>query len=151
MPLFYPLSVSLHGIVVATLLFTALFSSLVSGPLSDRYSRITVMGIGSAIFSMGSLIAASAHNLGMFLLGRALAGVGEGLFLSPAGVWLAESSPKEVGLVYPSRSGSSRKILLVHIVDQFAETWNARWYAGIGHRGELCSGLDDPSTCLFLS
>jgi MFS family permease len=32
----------------------------------------------------------------MFIAGRAVAGLGEGLFLSVCGVWLIECAPKEV-------------------------------------------------------
>ncbi|EIW67612.1 hypothetical protein TREMEDRAFT_33221, partial [Tremella mesenterica DSM 1558] len=93
---FFPVSPSIQGLVVATILLPALIFSLLSGPLADRYARVNIMSVGTAIFAIGSAIAAGSNSLGMFVVGRAISGSGEGLFLSPVGVWLIESAPKEV-------------------------------------------------------
>ncbi|KAK4688298.1 hypothetical protein P7C73_g1817, partial [Tremellales sp. Uapishka_1] len=96
---FYPLSAGLQGFVVATILLTALIFSPPAGPLSEKVSRLHAITIGDSIFALGSLICASSQNLGMYLAGRAIAGAGEGLFLSTVGVWLVEAAPKEVSII----------------------------------------------------
>lgn len=44
-------------------------------------SKYTV-ALGSAIFALGSIIEAASPSLPVFCFGRAVAGAGEGLFLS---------------------------------------------------------------------
>lgn len=91
---------------MATILITAFCTSFLAGPLADKVSRRTTISAGTAIFATGSAICLAAQSLGMFVAGRAIAGTGEGLFLSVAGTWLVEVAPAQVrpaaGPVYSS-------------------------------------------------
>jgi MFS family permease len=79
---FGSLSSALHGIVVSSLLLAATVASLFAGALSDRFGRPRAIAIGCLTFSIGAAVEAGASNLGMFIAGRCIVGVGEGLFLS---------------------------------------------------------------------
>lgn len=82
-----------QGLVVSSILITASLSSLAAGPLADRFSRTRTASLGGAVFCVGSIIAAAASNLAMLFVGRCIAGIGEGLFLSSAMVYLLEIAP----------------------------------------------------------
>ena len=73
---------ALHGIVVSCLLLAATVASLFAGALSDRFGRPRAIAIGCLAFSIGAAIEAGSSSLGMFIAGRCIVGVGEGLFLS---------------------------------------------------------------------
>ena len=64
-----------------------------AGPLADKFSRTRTASLGGAVFCVGSILAAAASNLAMLFVGRCIAGVGEGLFLSSAMVYLLEIAP----------------------------------------------------------
>lgn len=83
---FGPLSETLQGLVVSTILLPAAAISLISGNIADRISRTRATALGAIVFSLGSWLSCFAGfaepRLGMLFAGRAIAGLGEGLFLS---------------------------------------------------------------------
>ncbi|KAI0046163.1 hypothetical protein FA95DRAFT_1560430 [Auriscalpium vulgare] len=85
----------LQGLVVSTILLTASLASLFAGVLSDRISRTRTFAIGGAVFSIGSVLCASASSLPMLIFGRSVAGIGEGLFLSTVTVYTLEIAPTQ--------------------------------------------------------
>lgn len=78
------------------LLFTALPASFIAGPLADRYSRLRIITLGGAVYAAGMAICAGANGVPLFLVGRLIAGIGQGLFFSTAAVWQVECAPKQV-------------------------------------------------------
>jgi MFS family permease len=76
------LSSSVHGLVVSTILVTAAISSFFGGHLANHLGRLKAIAIGAAIFGVGASLEAGSVKLGMLITGRAIKGVGEGLFLS---------------------------------------------------------------------
>lgn len=87
------LSTTVQGLIVSTILITASMASLVSGPLSDRISRTKTISLGGLIFAAGSAVSCAANALPMLFVGRAIAGIGEGLFLSAVTVYAVEIAP----------------------------------------------------------
>lgn len=72
-------------------------TGVLAGTVSDKLSRKYTISLGSAIFAVGSAIsAASKTSLGVLILGRCIAGTGEGLFLGCLGVYLCEISPRHL-------------------------------------------------------
>ncbi len=55
-----------------------------SGRLSDRFSRKTLLVSGLALLSVGFTVVAGAPTYAVFLVGMAVAGVGAGLYPTPA-------------------------------------------------------------------
>ncbi|KZV66124.1 general substrate transporter [Peniophora sp. CONT] len=86
-------SPTIQGLIVSSILITASLASLAAGPLADRFSRTRTAALGGAVFCVGSILAAAASNLAMLFVGRCVAGVGKGLFLSSAMVYLLEIAP----------------------------------------------------------
>ncbi|KAJ5263875.1 hypothetical protein N7478_011480 [Penicillium angulare] len=84
---------TIHGLIVSSILIPAALSSLFAGHLADRFGRAMSISIGCFIFGVGAAIEASAVNLGMFIAGRVIEGLGEGLFLGNLVVYICEVSP----------------------------------------------------------
>lgn len=79
---FGALSSTVHGLVISSVLLAAAFSSLCSGSLSDTLGRTRAIAIGALVFAIGAAMEAGSKNLIMLVLGRAVLGIGEGLFFS---------------------------------------------------------------------
>lgn len=79
---FGPMSSTLHGLVVSTILIPAAVASFLAGSLADRLGRIRAMMIGAVIFGIGAALEAGSITISMLIAGRAVAGIGEGLFFS---------------------------------------------------------------------
>ena len=84
---------TVQGLIVSSILITASIASLLAGPLSDRISRTRTISLGAMTFSAGSAIACSSASLPQLFVGRCIAGVGEGLFLSAITVYTVEIAP----------------------------------------------------------
>ena len=88
-------SPTIHGLIVSSILLPAAFTSFFAGHLADKVGRLKAIMIGASIFGVGAALEAGAVSLGMFIPGRALAGVGEGFFLSTVVVYICEICPPE--------------------------------------------------------
>lgn len=93
---FSPISPTLHGFIVSSILLTASTASFFAGALSDRISRKYTFAVGGAVFAVGSVIVASAKTLPQLIVGRCIAGVGEGLFLATITVYTCEIAPTAI-------------------------------------------------------
>ena len=76
------LSSTIHGLVVSTILIPAAISSSVGGHLANLVGRPRAIAIGAGIFGIGAAIECASVRLAMLIAGRAIKGIGEGLFLS---------------------------------------------------------------------
>ncbi|KAF9267384.1 general substrate transporter [Marasmius fiardii PR-910] len=87
------LSPTTQGLLISCILIAASIMSAFSGPISDRISRTYTIAIGGAVYTAGSAISASSMRLTQLFVGRCIAGVGEGLFISSITVYVTEISP----------------------------------------------------------
>jgi MFS family permease len=67
-------------------LITAATTSFFTGHVANSIGRTRTIAIGTAIFGIGAGLEGGSVKLGMFIAGRAVKGVGEGLFLSTVAV-----------------------------------------------------------------
>lgn len=79
---FGELSSAMHGLVISSICLPATFSALFAGALADSIGRSTAISVGALAFAVGAALEAASLDLGMFIAGRCVVGVGEGLFLS---------------------------------------------------------------------
>ncbi|KAJ6089983.1 hypothetical protein N7467_005199 [Penicillium canescens] len=84
---------TIHGLVVSCILIPAALSSFFAGYIADRLGRPKGISIGVFIFGIGAAIEAGALQLSMFVVGRVVEGLGEGLFLGNLVVLICEISP----------------------------------------------------------
>lgn len=89
-------SSTIHGVVVSSILVSGALSALVAGILADRHGRTRLISVGSCIYGAGAAIECGSPLLGVFILGRFVKGIGEGLFLSAVYVQVSEISPARV-------------------------------------------------------
>ncbi|KAJ5179529.1 hypothetical protein N7492_002739 [Penicillium capsulatum] len=84
---------TIHGLIVSSILIPAALSSFFAGHLADKLGRSLGIAIGTFIFGIGAAMEAAAVSLGMFIAGRVVEGLGEGLFLGTLVVYICEVSP----------------------------------------------------------
>ncbi|KAI1865434.1 uncharacterized protein JN550_008191 [Neoarthrinium moseri] len=89
-------SSTMHGVIVSSILLPGVLAALVAGILADRYGRTRMIAIGSVVFGLGAVVEAASSQLGIFIVGRLIKGVGEGIFLSTVYVHVCEISPAKV-------------------------------------------------------
>src|SRR3954468_8655041 len=87
------LSATMHGVIVSTILIPAAISAFFAGNLADLYGRQLTICTGAVIFGVGATLETVAHHLGLFLAGRVITGIGEGLFISLLTLYICEISP----------------------------------------------------------
>jgi MFS family permease len=93
---FGELTPSLHGTVVSSVLLTGALAALLAGILADRHGMTRIIAIGSFIYGIGTAIESGSTLLGVFIFGRLMQGIGEGLFISACYVQVSEISPTRV-------------------------------------------------------
>lgn len=107
---FGQLSEFMRGFVVAVILLPSALTGILAGRVSDKISRKYTISMGCAIFAVGTAIATAAPNLAVLIVGRCIAGSGEGFFLTATTVYLVSPDlfPTERSLLSRGRSASRR-------------------------------------------
>lgn len=72
----------MRGFTVSLIMLTGALPSFFAGQLADRFGRLAVVMAGALTFMIGAVLQGSANRLSVFLVGRAMCGFGEGLWLS---------------------------------------------------------------------
>ena len=85
------LTPKLRGFVVSFLMLAAAIPSVFAGHLADRFGRLRIVMAGAIVFALGTALEAGSSTLAMLLVGRALAGFGEGLYLGNLNVFAHSS------------------------------------------------------------
>ncbi|KAI6840103.1 putative MFS monosaccharide transporter [Hortaea werneckii] len=93
-------SEGLTGAVVAVYIAGEACGALTQTFLGDRLGRIRFMQMMCVVVTVGTVIQTAAVNMGMFLAGRALAGVAVGGLVGTVPIYLSEiSAPDQRGLI----------------------------------------------------
>lgn len=72
----------MRGFTVSLIMLTGAVPAVFAGQLSERYGYLMVIGAGALTQGTGSLLECVANGLPIFLVGRAFAGLGQGMMLS---------------------------------------------------------------------
>ncbi|KAE8152449.1 general substrate transporter [Aspergillus avenaceus] len=89
-------SATIHGLLVSSILIPAAISSFFAGLLADKLGRPKAISIGTLTFGLGAALEAAAVHISMFVVGRCIEGIGEGLYLGTLVVYICEISPTSV-------------------------------------------------------
>ena len=81
------------GWSVASLALAATFAMMVAGPLSDRFGRKPVLRLAAVLFAVSALASAMAPSFTALVSARILGGLGVGMALIIAPMYIAEISP----------------------------------------------------------
>ncbi len=84
------------SILVAAVLGGGSIATLISGPLSDRLGRRTMITISAVVFIVGILVLVSSHSFSGVLSGRLIEGVGVGIITIIIPLYLAEAAPAAI-------------------------------------------------------
>lgn len=84
------------GLVVSGSLYGALAGSLVAYPITDILGRRRELIAAAALYILGGLITGYAPNLAILIVGRVLYGIGIGLAMHGAPLYIAETSPSKI-------------------------------------------------------
>ncbi|KAL6967580.1 hypothetical protein U1Q18_033388 [Sarracenia purpurea var. burkii] len=84
------------GLVVSGSLYGALLGSLLVYPIADFLGRRRELMIASVLYGLGGLITASTPGLGVLLIGRLVYGLGIGLAMHGAPLYIAETCPSQI-------------------------------------------------------
>ncbi|CAK9327004.1 unnamed protein product [Citrullus colocynthis] len=84
------------GLVVSGSLYGALLGSLLVYPIADFLGRRRELITAAALYALGSLTTAYSPDLGVLLAGRLLYGLGIGLAMHGAPLFIAETCPSKI-------------------------------------------------------
>lgn len=87
------LSPFLRGFTVSIIMLTGAFPSIYAGQLADKYGRLKIIMLGASLFVLGAVMQGAAHQLPVFIVGRAMSGIGFGTWMSPLNVYVTEIAP----------------------------------------------------------
>ena len=80
--LFGQLSFVMRGFTISFLMLMGATPAFFARQLANRFGHLRIVLLGAAFFCVGSALQGSAKHLPLLLVGRALAGLGEGLRLT---------------------------------------------------------------------
>ncbi|KAF2714921.1 general substrate transporter [Pleomassaria siparia CBS 279.74] len=83
----------MRGFTVSLIMLTGAIPSFFAGQLADRFGRLAIVMAGALTFLIGAILQGSANRLANFLMGRALCGLGEGIWMSTVTVYITEIAP----------------------------------------------------------
>ncbi|KAL8949278.1 MAG: hypothetical protein Q9222_004601 [Ikaeria aurantiellina] len=83
----------LQGLIVSSVLLPSAIFSFFAGTLADAVGRPRAATIGFCIFGFGAAIEAASIHIAIFIVGRIIIGIGNGLSLSTVAVYICELAP----------------------------------------------------------
>lgn len=137
------------GWAVASMTLTAAFAMMVSGPLSDKYGRRIMLQIAAILFCASALLCAIAPNFTFLVIVRMLGGLGVGMALILAPMYIAEIAPadkrgrlvslNQLNIVIGISVAFFSNFLIIKLADSGLgiaqtlniEAWNWRWMLGL--------------------
>ncbi len=98
------------GLPVSVFAFTSLVGSLLAGALLDRWGLLIFLSVGILIYGIGHFLIAGASTIGLLILFRGLAGLGDGAALVGTRTYVARIATNENrafanGLISAAESG----------------------------------------------
>lgn len=83
------------GLLTSAFIIVYMLTGPLVGPLSDRYSRRAIMVTGALVWSVATMLTATAHSYWGLLIPRALVGVGEATFIIIGPTYIADIFSEE--------------------------------------------------------
>ena len=81
------------GLIVSSVLLPSAIVSFFAGSFADAVGRPRAVIIGFCVFGLGAAIEAGSIHIAMFMVGRIIIGIGNGLSLSTVVVYICELAP----------------------------------------------------------
>lgn len=130
----------LIGFSVAAIILGAILGNIIAGPLADRFGRKIILIITAFLFSFAALGCALSGSITFFITARIIGGMGVGMAILVAPMYIAEIAPKKLRgtlvtfnqlniVLGISVAFFSNYIILNRVTDP---TMNWRWMLGVG-------------------
>ncbi|MGV9711766.1 MFS transporter [Gordonia sp. NPDC003424] len=147
--LHYTMATVAGVVAISTLVhyaFVFVFSPI-AGKLSDRYGRRkTFVATGAGIYAVGMVAIALAHSLPLFLIGMAITGIGEGIYMAVDLALVTE--------VIPDRGDTARAMGLFNVANTVPPALSpaiAPAFLAIPAFGILTTSADGNFVALYLA
>ncbi len=139
-------------IIVSSLLWGAVFGTLISGILSNKLGRRKTILVSALIFILGSLVCSVAPNTQTLIIARFFLGIAVGVASFTAPLYLSEISPQRVR---GSMISMYQLMITIGIVLAFlSNTWLATYatFGGVtgGHWRLMLGIISVPAAIMFL-
>ncbi|KAK9483532.1 general substrate transporter [Lipomyces starkeyi] len=92
----HPLKTNQQELLTSITSGGAFLGAVVAGCMLDRLGRKFVIAVGAVIFTVGSILQATAFSLAQMAVGRAIVGIGIGEAAMVAPIYIAEISPAKL-------------------------------------------------------
>ncbi|RPJ87242.1 MAG: MFS transporter, partial [Acidobacteria bacterium] len=86
----------LIGLSVSAIILGAIGGNIVAGPLADRFGRKPVLIVTAFLFGFCALGCALAQDVYFFIIARVIGGLGVGMAILVAPMFIAETSPRKL-------------------------------------------------------
>ncbi len=86
----------LIGFSVSSLILGAIGGNIIAGRLADRFGRRNILKLTAVLFAASAIITALSFNIVIFLFARILGGLGVGMAILVAPMYIAEIAPKKM-------------------------------------------------------
>jgi MFS family permease len=90
---FGDLSPTMRGFTVPLIMLCGAIPATIAGYLADRFGRLRIIIADAVLCTIGCILECAAFHLWLFLVGRALMGIGQGFALTNIGVHICEIAP----------------------------------------------------------
>ena len=130
----FQLNPFLEGFIVSSLLLGAMVGAGVSGALSDRLGRRTIIIAAAAVFAVGAVGAGLSPNVEVLIFFRFFLGLGVGSASALVPSYISESAPTDVrgSLSSLFQLAITLGILIAYLVNAaFAPSEDWRWPVGL--------------------
>ena len=137
------------GWAVASLSLSATLAMMFAGPVSDKYGRIIVLKYSALLYAVSAVLSAVAPTFFILVFARMMAGIGVGISLLIAPMYIAEIAPadkrgkmvsfNQLNIVIGLSVAFFTNYLIVHLASSDAiwvdtlkiREYNWRWMLGI--------------------
>lgn len=125
----FVVSTGMQELIVSSVLFGAMISSLLSGRLTDHLGRRRVLLIVSALFIIGTLLASFAASLHGIMFGRLIIGFAIGIGSYTAPLYIAEVSAPHLrgALVSLNQLAITLGILCSYLINFACTNMDSSW------------------------
>ncbi len=86
----------LIGFSVSSLILGAIMGNIISGRLADRFGRRKMLMFTAVLFTLSAITSALASDIIVFLIARILGGLGVGIAILVAPMYIAEIAPRKL-------------------------------------------------------
>jgi sugar porter (SP) family MFS transporter len=86
----------LIGFSVSSLILGAIFGNIIAGSLADRFGRRKILMVTAILFSLSAVSSALANDIITFLFARIVGGIGVGMAILVAPMYIAEIAPRKM-------------------------------------------------------